>query len=84
MRHFSTLVQFRFIITPTTTPRSPTRTMQPMQNMAYEPAIKLSLPPFNSSSQALSLRELYEENDDMTPGASPCIMAYQGGSARKG
>ena len=55
-----------------------------MQNMAYEPAIKLSLPPFNSSSQALSLRELYEENDDMTPGASQCIMAYQGRLRQKG
>lgn len=82
MRHFSTLVQFRFIITPTTTPVL--QRGQCSQNMAYEPAIKLSLPPFNSSSQALSLRELYEENDDMTPGASQCIMAYQGGSARKG
>jgi len=42
-------------------------------NRAYLRLNSPSIP----SSQALSLRELYEENDDMTPGVFT-IMAHQG------
>lgn len=81
MRHFSTLVQFRHY-RPTNSPLSNQGNAANIWHI-NEPAIKLCLPLFNPGSQALCLGQLYEENDDVTPGVFT-IMVHLGGSTGRG